>query len=162
MRLFSSFFYQAASWAHPRRIIFKAEVTDKGPNPRCVVTNLASSRASCLYERVYCARGRMEGFIKNHKAVLRSDRTSCHRFEANQFRLILQSAAYVLLHVLATKTLAGTTWAQAQFDTLQKRLLKVGARICELATKVKVHWPTSFPLKEVSIRLATTLVPDTS
>lgn len=162
VRLFRSFVYQAASWAHPRRLIFKAEVTEKGENPRFVVTNLESSRASFIYEQVYCARGRMEGFIKNHKAVLHSDRTACHRFEANQFRLLLHSAAYVLLHALATKTLAGTTWACAQFDTIQKRLLKVGARICELATKVTVHWPSSFPLKAVYVRLAWALVPDTS
>ncbi len=51
VRLLSSFYYQAASWAHPRRSICKAEVTDQGPNPRCVVTNLERSRASFIYRR---------------------------------------------------------------------------------------------------------------
>lgn len=159
VRLFSSFFYQAKSWAQPRRIIFKAEITEKGDNPRFVVTNLATSQASFIYERIYCARGRMEGLIKNHKTVLHSDRTSCHRFEANQFRLLLHSAAYVLLHALVTQGLPGTKWMTAQFDTIQKRLLKVGARIWELATKVKIQFPSAFPLKEVYGRLTTHLAP---
>ena len=157
VRLFTSFSYQAKSWRKPRRIIFKAEVTQQGPNPRYVVTNLESSRPSFLYEWVYCGRGRMEGYIKNHKNALSSDRTSCHRFEANQFRLLLHSAAYVLLHALGTDGLAGTKWVSAQFDTIQKRLLKVGARITELATKIKIQFPGAFPLKATYHRLGATL-----
>lgn len=157
VRLFTSFSYQAGSWAVPRRIIFKAEMTESGPNPRYVVTNLDSSQPSFIYDRIYCARGRMEGFIKNHKNALHSDRTACHRFEANQFRLFLHSAAYVLIHALVTQGLPGTTWMTAQFDTIQKRLLKVGARICELATKIKIQFPSAFPLKEVYQRLQISL-----
>ena len=153
VRLFESFSYQAGTWSKPRRIVFKAEVTKEGANPRFVVTNLQSSQASFIYDHIYCARGKMEGFIKNHKTYLRSDRTSCHRFTANQFRLFLHSAAYVLLHTLCEKGLQGTQWAKAQFDTIQKRILKVGARVRELATKVKFHFPTSFPLKEVFARV---------
>jgi hypothetical protein len=59
----------------------------------------------------------MEGYIKNHKNGLQSDRTSCHKFEANQFRLLLHSAAYVLLHSLVTTGLPATKWVNAQFDT---------------------------------------------
>ena len=91
----------------------------------------------------------MEGFIKNHKTFLESDRTSCHSFEANQFRLFLHRAAYLLLHALAEKALPATPWEHAYFDTLQKQLLKVGARVEELRTKVKFHFPSSFPLKQV-------------
>jgi len=148
-RMVTQFAYQADSWSQPRRIIGKVEVSAKGVNLRYVVTNLQSSRPSVLYQTIYCARGRMEGFIKNHKTYLHSDRTSCHRFEANHFRLLLHSAAYVLLHALAQQGLRGTQWAQAQFDTLQLRFLKIGARIRELATTVKIHYPTSFPLKDV-------------
>ncbi len=53
-----------------------------------------------LYEKVYCARGRMENMIRGHKLYIKSDRTSCHRWEANQFRLILHTGAYWLLHQL--------------------------------------------------------------
>jgi len=155
VRLFESFLYQAGTWSKPRRIVFKAEVTPEGANPRFVVTNLQSSQASFIYDHIYCARGRMEGFIKNHKTFLHSDRTSCHKFTANQFRLLLHSAAYVLLHALCEKGLQGTKWARAQFDTIQNRILKVGARVRELATRVKLHFPTSFPIKEVYARIIT-------
>ena len=157
VRLFSSFSYQAKTWQRQRRIIFKAEVTECGPNPRFVVTNLTSCQPSFIYERIYCARGRMEGFIKNHKNGLSSDRTSCHRFEANQCRLFLHSAAYVLLHTLVTEHLPDTKWVSAQFDTIQKRLLKVGARITELATKIKIQFPGAFPLKATYQRLGAAL-----
>ena len=108
VRLFTSFYYQAKTWACAYRIICKAEITNQGQNTRFVVTNLESSRASFIYQSIYCARGQMENFIKNHKTFLHSDRTSCHTFEANQFRLFLHSAAYVLLHTLAHIGLQGT------------------------------------------------------
>jgi hypothetical protein len=98
VRLFTSFDYQAKSWNHPQRILYKAEVTQGQANPRFVTTNIPDRTPKFLYEKVYCARGRAEGFIKNHKTFLHSDRTSCHRFAANQFRLFLHSAAYVLMH----------------------------------------------------------------
>ena len=97
VRLFTSFDYRAGSWSRPRIIIYKAEITQGKTNPRFVVTNIRNRTPKFLYEKVYCARGRMEGFIKNHKTFLHSDRTSCHRFPANQFRLFLHSAAYVLV-----------------------------------------------------------------
>ena len=141
VRLFTSFSYQASSWSQPRRVVAKVEVSARGDNVRFVTTSLGSSQPSFIYDRIYSARGRMEGFIKNHKTFLSSNRTSCHSFEANQFRLFLHSAAYMLLHALAEKALQATQWEHAYFDTLQKRLLKVGARVEELRTKVKFHFP---------------------
>ena len=146
VRLFSSFYYQAQTWACAYRILCKAEMNEKGQNTRFVVTNLESSRASFIYQNVYCARGQMENFIKNHKTFLHSDRTSCHAFGANQFRLFLHSAAYVLLHSLAHIGLQGTKWMHAQVNTIQNRFLKVAGRVCELKTKITFHLPMSFPL----------------
>jgi hypothetical protein len=147
IRLFTDFQYQARSWRQPRRVVYKAEVTLGKANPRAVVTNLDSSTATFIYDQIYCARGRMEGFIKDHKTFLHSDRTSCHRFEANQFRVFLHSAAYVLMHTLRQQGLNGTRWARAQFNTLQNRFLKIGARVIERATRIQFHFPTSYPLK---------------
>ena len=149
VRLFTAFEYQAASWSRPRQIIFKAEITQGKANPRFVVTNIPNRTPRFLYERVYCARGRMEGFIKNHKTFLHSDRTSCHRFTANQFRLFLHSAAYVLLHTIKHIGMRGTPWSKSNFDTIQLRVLKIGARVREQATKVRFHFPTSYPLKDL-------------
>lgn len=149
VRLFDSFDYQANSWPRARRIIYKAEITQGKDNPRFVVTNIRNRTPEFLYEKVYCARGRSEGFIKNHKTFLHSDRTSCHRFSANQFRLFLHSAAYVLLHTIQQIGLRGTQWMTSNFDTIQLRLLKIGARVREQATKVRFHFPTSYPLKDL-------------
>lgn len=149
VRLFTSFCYQAESWRRPRRIICKVEISATGESVRFVVTNLESSQSSFIYRTIYCAHAHVEGYIKNHKTFLHSDRTSCHRFQANQFRLFLHSAAYVLLHTFAKKGLKGTRWAKAQYNTLQNRFLKVGARVCERLTRIKLHFPTAFPLKEV-------------
>ena len=149
IRLFTSFLYQANTWQTQRRIVCKVEVSDQGENVRFVVTNFQSSQPSFIYSKVYCARGRMELFIKDHKTFLHSDRTSCHRFEANQFRLFLHSAAYVILHALARTGLAHTKWEHAQVNTLQNRILKVGAKVVEMKTRIRFHFPTSFPLKHI-------------
>ena len=114
VRLFTSFDYRAGSWSRPRIIIYKAEITQGKTNPRFVVTNIRNRTPKFLYEKVYCARGRMEGFIKNHKTFLHSDRTSCHRFPANQFRLFLHSAAYVLLHAIKHIGMQGTPMDDVQ------------------------------------------------
>lgn len=157
VKLFTSFPYEARSWGKERRVVCKVEVSGQGENVRFVVINLTTSQPSFLYNTIYCARGRMENFIKNHKTFLHSDRTSCHSFIANQFRLLLHSAAYVLLLALAEKGLRGTQWASAQFDTLQNRILKVGARAHEMVTRIKFHFPTSFPLKELFATIITNL-----
>jgi hypothetical protein len=148
-KLYTTFTYRAESWSAPHRIICKAEVSDEGENIRFVVTNLETPRNGWIYETLYCGRGQMENYIKDHKLFLHSDRTSCHKFEANQFRLFLHSAAYVLMHTLRSTGLRGTAWSRAQFNRIQIRLLKVGARVDELKTKVMFHFPSSFPLQEV-------------
>lgn len=58
-RLFGDLNYKAGSWECQRRVIAKVEHTDKGANPRYVVTNLEGD-AQVLYDTVYCARGEME------------------------------------------------------------------------------------------------------
>lgn len=149
VRLFTEFAYQAGTWAQPLRIVAKVEVTSLGTNVRFVTTNLESSQPSFLYQKAYAGRGGMENYIKNHKTFLHSDRTSCHRFEANQFRLLLHSAAYMLLHAFQELLLYGTQLQQAYFNTLQQRLLKVGARVVERGTVIHFHLPSSFPLQEI-------------
>ncbi len=97
---FHSTSYQAGTWSRTRRVVIKVEVSDDGVNTRFVVTDLEQARTQVLYQKIYCARGEAENDIKEHKTYLKSDRTSCHRFEANQCRLFLHSAAYVLLDTL--------------------------------------------------------------
>ncbi len=148
VKLFGEFEYQAKSWSRPLRVIYKAEHNHRGPNTRFIVTNLEHWNRRFIYQTVYCGRGNMELCIKEHKNHLFSDRTSCTSFEANQFRLFLHSMAYVLMHTFRQLYLKGTQYARAQFDTIRLKLIKIGARVRQLSTKVKIHLPSSFPLKE--------------
>jgi len=145
VRLFGEFPYGAKSWAEGSRVVVKAEHNALGPNLRFVVTNLECNSRRVVYETIYSDRGRMELLIKDHKTHLLSDRTSCHRFEANQFRLFLHSMAYILLHTLRRRYLQKTIWARAQFDTIRLTVLKIRGRVRQLRTRIKVYLPTSYP-----------------
>jgi hypothetical protein len=133
-------------------VVAKIEVTAKGLNVRFVVTDIRGLRAATLYQQVYCARGEDELYIKEHKLYLNSDRTSCTKFEANQFRLFLHSAAYVLLHALKTNVLPHTQFGKATVETIRVRLLKIGARIRECKTRIVVELPSHYPLKDLLMR----------
>jgi len=148
VRLFSQFHYKAKTWDKKRRVIAKAEHSDRGANPRYVLTNL-EGRSQSLYDDIYCARGEMENRIKEQQLGLFSDRTSCHAWWANQFRLLLSSAAYVLLEALRRIGLNGTQLARAQVGTIRLRLLKIGAIITRNTRRIRLWLSSSFPLQEL-------------
>ncbi len=136
--------YAARRWSSKRRVIIKAEVVrhpgrEPKMNPRFVVTNLKGPPRR-LYEKVYCARAHIENRIKELHHGLEIDRTSCPRFLANQFRVLLTAAAYVLMQELRRRA-AGTSLARAQVSTLRERLLKLGVRI-ERSVRRTVNMPT--------------------
>ncbi|MBM3540135.1 MAG: IS1380 family transposase [Alphaproteobacteria bacterium] len=153
VRRFADLRYAAKSWRSQRRVIARVEASDRGADSRFVVTNL-TAKPKALYEKVYCARARMENLIKAHKRHLASDRTSCHGANANQFRLILHSIAYWLLHGVQAAAPRCSSWRRAQFDTLRLRLIKLAARVVETATRIKVHLPSACPDKAVVFHLA--------
>jgi hypothetical protein len=142
VRLLSSASYRAESWEHSRRVIYKAEVLQKGTNTRFVVST-RSDEPEELYEW-YVRRGEAEGWIKDFKRALKADRLSCHRFMANQFRLLLHVAAYWLLDTLRTK-LVESGLKPMQLDTLRLFLVKIGGRVRELLTKVRLHLASGHP-----------------
>ena len=148
-RIYKEIRYQASSWHRKLRVIVMAEVSAMGENLRFVVTSLEHGQPSFIYETAYCGRGQMENFIKDHKIALKSGRTSCHSFTANCFRLMLHSAAYIIMHTLREKALAGTTLAKAQFDTIRLKLLKIGAEVRELKTRLHFTLPASCPVKDI-------------
>ena len=147
VKMFTETDYKAKSWPKARRVIAKIEYNFLGPNTRFIITNLEHWNRRFIYQTVYCGRGAMELMIKEHKNHLLSDRTSCTSFSANQFRLFLHSAAYVLLYTFRTIHLKGTEWASAQFDTIRCKIIKIGARIIQRTRKIRIHLPTSFPWK---------------
>jgi Transposase DDE domain group 1 len=142
VRLVSSGSYRAGTWEHARRVIYKAEVLEKGTNTRFVVTS-RSDWPEELYNW-YVRRGEAEGWIKDFKRALKADRLSCHRFFANQFRLLLHVAAYWLLDALRRKLVeAGVR--RMQLDTLRLLLIKIGGRVRQLLTKVRLHLASGHP-----------------
>jgi hypothetical protein len=152
--------YAARRWTRARRVIIKAEVVrhpgrEPKMNPRFVVTNLKGSPRR-LYEKVYCARGEIENRIKELHHGLEIDRTSCPRFLANQFRVLLTAAAYVLMQELRRRA-GGTTLARAQVSTLRDRLLKLGARIERSMRRIVVHLPRTAAYQHEWRRIALSL-----
>jgi hypothetical protein len=153
VRRYGDFRYAAGTWEAERRVIARVEASDRGTDSRFIVTNVAGA-PRWLYEAVYCARGRAENLVKAHKLHLASDRTSCTKATANQFRLVLHTAAYWLLHTLRGLAPKTSFWRAAQLDTLRLALIKVAARVTELATRIKVALPSSYPHRNGLTRLA--------
>jgi len=151
LRVYQLFPYQAGPWDGWERVVLRAEWTQGTYNPRFIVTNRVDLTGREAYEH-YCGRGECENRIKEFKLDLAGGRTSCHRFLANQFRLLLHLAAALLLAVLQ-EALAGTVYATAQIGTLRTRLLKVGAKVVQTLRRVWFHLPTSFPGQEIWARL---------
>jgi hypothetical protein len=147
-RIFVSFSYAAETWDRPRRVIVKAEHNAQGSNPRFIVTNVPAD-PQALYEDFYCQRGNMENRIKEQQLDLFADRTSCHRFLANQFRLLLSSAAYVVVQALRRIALRETDLQKAQVGTIRLKLFKVAARVVVTARRVVFHLATSYPFQEL-------------
>ena len=154
VRRYGEFAYAAKTWGTERRVLARVEASDKGADSRFVVTNLAGT-PRWLYEAVYCARGQAENLVKAHKLHLASDRTSCSKATANQFRLVLHTAAYWLLHTLRGLAPKRSFWREAQFDTFRLMLIKVVARVTELATRIKLALSSSYPYQRSFMLLAT-------
>jgi hypothetical protein len=143
-RLFAETSYAAKSWDSQRRVVMKAERMTEGTNPRFLVTNLPGDPQS-LYDDLYCPRGDMENRIKEQQMMLFADRTSCHDFHANQFRLLLSSFAYVLVEGLRRLGLQGTDMAKAQVNTIRLKLFKVAARVNVSVRRIAFHLASSYP-----------------
>jgi hypothetical protein len=134
-RIFAEFNYAAESWVKERRIIGKAEHTENGANPRFIATTLTGDPQD-LYDKVYCARGDMENRIKEQQLGMFADRTSCHDWWPNQFRLLQSSLAYIMVNYLRKNALSGTELENAQVGTIRLKLFKIGAAIVKNTRRI--------------------------
>ena len=148
--------YQADTWDRERRVIAKAEHSLKGSNPRFVITSL-EGEARDVYDQIYCARGEMENRIKEQQLGLFADRTSCHGWWSNQFRLLLSSAAYVLVETIRRVGLKGTELARAQAGTIRLKLLKVGTIILQNTRRIRLLMSSGYPYEELFIKVVARL-----
>lgn len=146
--MFGEFQYAAGSWKRERAVIIKAEHTLKGSNPRFLVTNIVDD-PKWLYEDLYCARGEMENRIKEQQLHMFADRTSCHGWWPNQFRLLLSSMAYTLVETIRRLGLIATELREAECDTIRLRLFKIGAVIIRNTRRVRFLLSSAYPWKDL-------------
>jgi len=151
--------YQAKSWKTDRRACARIEATTKGLDIRFVVTNIKTGSAEYIYQTLYCARGQAENLIKLHKAQLASDRTSCRSPLANQMRLILHTAAYWLMLTVRDAIPKAHVLATAEFATIRLRLLKLGMRVIEMASRVRLAFAAACPEATLIRHIAVSLMP---
>ncbi len=160
LRCFCETQYAAASWGETRRrVIARFEARQAhGMAVRYIVTSLADGTPEQLYERVYCARGQMENLIKLHKTQLKSDRTSCSSATANQMRLILHTIAYWMIWAVRSAMPKAAGLKRSDFETIQRRLLKIGARVIETQSRIRVAFASACPDKALFITILDTLL----
>jgi len=152
--------YQAGTWPAPRRAIIKAEVVwhqgrEPRDNPRFVITNLRQT-PEWIYTHVYCARGDSENRLKELKHALAFGRTSCTRFWANQLRITLTAAAFVLWQELQLRA-DQTTLRGAQVPRLRQALITIGVHVVRSVRRIVLHFPRSHPDAATWTRLARAL-----
>ena len=152
VRRFHTVSYRGARWSRARRVIARVEATAQGTDARFIVTSL-DGRSKHLYEKVYCARGAAENLIKDWKLYTRADKTACHRWQANQFRLFLHIGAYWLLHGLRRAAPKRSMWRGATFATIRSAFVKIAVRVEELKTRIKLSFPANSPYKTMMIAL---------
>ena len=157
LRGYAETLYGAKSWRRQRRVCARIEATALGLDTRFVVTNIAAGSAEHIHATLYCARGQMENLIKLHKSQLASDRTSCRAPPANQMRLILHTAAYWLMLTMRDEIPKTDPLAVAEFATLREKLLKIGARVIETASRIKIALATACPHASLLRHLAVAL-----
>ena len=156
-KLFSETIYAAKTWSKTRRVIVKAEYSSLGENTRYVVTSF-EGEAQSLYEKDYCARGEMENRIKEQQLDMFSDRTSCHNWWPNQFRLLLSSVAYVLMESIRRLSLQTTEFAEAQVGTIRLKILKIGAVVIRNTRRIKLFFSSHYPYQELFKKIAFQLI----
>jgi hypothetical protein len=149
VRRFAWLSYAAETWPRERAIVLKVEHSERGENPRFLVTTLTGFEPGLVYDRAFCPRGQSENFIKDFKNARSADRLSCHRFVANAFRLFLHAVAYRLLHALRNvAAVVAPALGRVQMDTLRLRLLKVAAHVTSSVRRILVRFPRAFPLAD--------------
>ena len=162
LRGFAETQYAANSWDKKRRVVARIEASAsheddmlrRGLDIRYVVTSIEDGDGEHIYAAIYCARGQVENLIKQHKAQLASDRTSCRSPLANQMRLILHTAAYWLLLDVRNAIPSWNPLRHAEFTTIRLRILKVAGRIIETASRIRIALASLCPEAELFSLLA--------
>jgi hypothetical protein len=148
-KFFGEVNYQAGSWDKERRVIMKSEHNEKGPNKRFVVTNIDNVTPESLYNEYYTPRGDFERIIDDLKNGFSGDRLSCHRFIANQFRLLMAVFQYEAIQLFKEYCLNDTELATSQAETIRRTIIKIGARVKATTRRIWVECCSAYPYKNL-------------
>ena len=155
-REIGEFTYAAQGWARERRVLTRLEYGAQGNNPRFVVTDV-EGRAEELYDALNCRHGKAENRIEEVQLDLFGTWASCHKFVANQFRLLRVALAYTLMDRLRTLALQATESANASAATIRVRLLKIGVVMLKNTRRVRLRYASNHPLRELFALVAVRL-----
>ena len=144
---YGEFMYQAGSWSHPRRVVFKVE---KPTNQLIhmftfIVTTMESEPYQVI--RFYCGRGKMENFIKEGKSGFDFSSVSSHSKVVNANRLRVHALAYNLFNWFRRLALSANMRKQT-IDTIRLKMLKVAAKIVHSARYTVFKLCSSCPYKQ--------------
>ena len=78
-----------------------------------------------------------------------ADRTSCSLWWPNQFRLLLSTLAYTLIHAIRRIALKGTDLANATCATIRLKLFKIGAVIIRNTRRVRFLLSSQYPYQSL-------------
>jgi hypothetical protein len=148
VRKYGKFKYQSREWSQERTFIYRVDYTRKGPDVRYVVTNAKDGNQRRIYDEKYCRRSQCENWIKDLKTYLKCDRTSCQEFEANQFRLLLHTFAYILIWLVRKRA----QLRDMTVHTFQLQFLKVGVLVKTTDRNVRLHLASGHPWQEEFIQ----------
>lgn len=126
------------------------------------VMDFKGQRSSFIYSECYCDRGRMEQMIAELKNGLKADRISCNKFSANQFRLYLHCAAYVILRSFQADMLVGTELKSSTITTMREKLLLSAVFIDEKNTCIRLRFSQKVPMLPEMVSVLTRLQHPTS
>jgi len=152
VRRYKDFEYKTRkSWTRQRRVVGKAELLEKGRNPRFIVTNFTQEQyqAQELYEEFYCARGDMENRIKEQQMDLFADRTSSSHFRTNQMRLWFSAFAHLMMEQLRAEVLVQTSLAKATIGQIRLKLFKIAARVTISCRRIYIQWCSASPYRDL-------------
>lgn len=144
---YGEFMYQAGSWSHPRRVVFKIEK----PYGQMVhmYTFIVTTMEMEPYQVIqfYCGRGKMENFIKEGKSGFDFASVSSSSKLVNANRLLVHGLAYNLFNWFRRLALA-VSMRKQRIDTIRLQLLKIAARVVKSARYKYFKLCSSCPYKK--------------
>jgi hypothetical protein len=125
---YGEFDYQAGSWAHPRRVVFKIE-KPKGQMIYMytfVVTSMASEAQQII--KAYCKRGTMENFIKEGKNEFGFSHVSSQSMTVNANRFLIHALAYYIFNLFRRLALSKSL-RNCNANTIRMAVFKIAGKI---------------------------------